>query len=139
MGNGGKLTAVLGFCLLCATMTVGCRNEEKDAAAEQKEAFRQSMRLFYEGKIDSFIDAVDYAGYNTNDPIRRYVLRSMLRTSLNEQQKKGFKSIETTTAKIVGDSTTLVYYDIIYSNGTRESHFQKMCCQNGKWKIRMKE
>ena len=118
-------------------VSLSCNKGEEDPYAVQKDVLTRDLTLLYEGKVDSFIDIVDYAGYNTTEPIHRYVLKTMLHTNADAIRQKGFEKIEATGANSKSDSAATVFYDIVFMDGPRKSHSQDMVFTHGRWKLRI--
>jgi len=115
-----------------------CQDENPDPYRSPETALDYALDSLYAHNYDVYIRSV--ALENGRHVLHEDVMSNLLKQHVQfiEEEKGEVVSCDIVRTDYQTDSLATVYYQLSFSSGATEVSSQKMMCQNGEWKLRIR-
>ena len=135
-----KLSVKNLLCGFVALLSVSCLNScaDDNPYLTPQTALDYALDSLYAHNYGAYIRSV---AQEDEDPIfSESVMRNLLQQHVEavEAEKGSVFGVDVEKTDTLTDSLVVVFYKLNFSNGNSEVSSQKVMCQNGKWKLRIR-
>lgn len=135
-----KLSVKSLLCGFVALLSVSCLNScaGDNPYLTPQTALDYALDSLYAHNYGAYIRSV---AQEDDSPIfSESVMRNLLQQHVEatEEEKGVVLGVDVVDTDTLSDSLVVVFYNLNYANGVSELSSQKVMCQNGEWKLRIR-
>lgn len=135
-----KLSVKSLLCGFVALLSVSCLNScaDDNPYLTPQTALDYALDSLYAHNYGAYIRSV---AQEDDGPIfSESVMRNLLQQHVEatEEEKGVVLGVDVVDTDTLSDSLVVVFYKLNYANGVSEVSSQKVMCQNGEWKLRLR-